>query len=309
MSIHAQTAFRILPLLDRPSAVLFRRLIHGNTRDVIDARAVAVHGLLLNNMIDSAKPNGTFWSIAVDGRSIRVSAPVVAMPPVWRERHGPGDVLLRRCGLSSRQPSRLDRCAAAARAGQPEASSEASASHTAVSRAFRARRFWRACYSLRMPELRRVPWMAIGSVTAIVTMLLLWLAPTAELEAASFGSTSSPGSGSALLAGLVQHPQGMGVRLLSSKISAGSGNPLIALPDPRAHRPKLSCSASCCRWDCRERTLRMLLAIVLPAALAASRLFWPGLRTPFIEHRSLRGRPRRVLEPTRSRLNNRGNEE
>ncbi len=115
--VHAQTGLQNpAPLLDRPSAVLFRRLIHRAIHGDSDRRESGCRSWLAAQQHD--RLGKAERHVLVHRRRMadlfRVSAPVVAMPPVWRERHGPGDVLLRRCGLSSRQPSRLDRCAAAA---------------------------------------------------------------------------------------------------------------------------------------------------------------------------------------------------
>ena len=131
-------AFRILPpywiaLVLSCFVVLFTGQYTGI---VIDARAVAVHGLLLNNLIDSAKPNGTFWSIAVEWQIYFVFPLLLLLC----RRFGASAMVLATCFcvvvsylLGSHHAWIAARCSSA---GQPEASSEASASHAAVSRVF-----------------------------------------------------------------------------------------------------------------------------------------------------------------------------
>ncbi len=226
-------AFRILPpywiaLVLSCFVVLYTGQYTGI---VIDARAVAVHGLLLNNMIDSAKPNGTFWSIAVEWQIYFVFPLLLLLC----RRFGASAMVLATCFcvvvgylLGSHHAW------IAARLQLEPGSLRLLVKLLHLTPQFLALFALGVlaahATSLRMPELRRVPWMAIGSVTAIVTMLLLWLAPTAELEAGFFWVDLLTGAAvAALLAGLVQHPQGMGVRLLSSKITRWLGQSSYSL--------------------------------------------------------------------------------
>ena len=147
-------------------------------------------------------------------------------------------------------------------------------------------------------------------MTAILTMLVLRLAPTAELEAGFFWVDLLAGAAvAALLAGLVRHPQGMGVRLLSSKVTRWLGQSSYSLYLIRAHRRSCPVRPHAADGIVGERTLRSD-ARYRPAG-GACRLapILAGLRTPLHRTSLAARRPRRVLEPTRSRLNNRGDED
>lgn len=62
-------AWRILPTYWAAlalSCVVYGLVTRDVTAEYVDLRAIVVHGLLLQDVVDSAKPNGAFWSIAVE---------------------------------------------------------------------------------------------------------------------------------------------------------------------------------------------------------------------------------------------------
>jgi len=65
----ARRGWRILPTYW--AALVFSCLVFGvvtadQTGSTVDAKAIAVHAVMLQDVVDSAKPNGAFWSIAVE---------------------------------------------------------------------------------------------------------------------------------------------------------------------------------------------------------------------------------------------------
>jgi peptidoglycan/LPS O-acetylase OafA/YrhL len=65
----ARRAWRILPTYW--AALAFSCIVVGlvtpaETGDQVNLKAIVVHGLLLQDVVDSPKPNGAFWSIAVE---------------------------------------------------------------------------------------------------------------------------------------------------------------------------------------------------------------------------------------------------
>ncbi len=62
-------AWRILPTYWAAlalSCIVYGLVTPEQTGDAVSAKAIVVHGVLLQDVIDSAKPNGAFWSIAVE---------------------------------------------------------------------------------------------------------------------------------------------------------------------------------------------------------------------------------------------------
>ena len=289
-------AFRIVPpywialLLSCFVVVSFTERYTGM---VIDKRAVAVHALLLNNLIDSAKPNGTFWSIAVEWQ-IYFVFPLLLL--LCRRFSARGMVLATCvCVVASYLLGSHHDWIAAKLQLEPDALK-------LLVKLLHFSPQFLALFALgvlaayaTLPVApyasRRMPWMVTGSVVATVTMLVLWRVPTAALEANFFWVDLLAGAAvAALLAGLARHPEGMGVRLLGSKVPRWLGQSSYSLY--LIHAPILEVvlfGIVLPMGLSGSARFAMLLVIVLPAALAGSRLFWRFFELPFIEHRSLRG--------------------
>ncbi|WP_167736198.1 acyltransferase [Nocardioides sp. 503] len=65
----ARRGWRILPTYWAAlafSCVVFGVVTADQTGDTVDLKAVLVHAVMLQDVVDSAKPNGAFWSIAVE---------------------------------------------------------------------------------------------------------------------------------------------------------------------------------------------------------------------------------------------------
>nr|WP_227463953.1 acyltransferase [Nocardioides lijunqiniae] len=65
----ARRGWRILPTYWAAlalSCVVFGMVTADRTGDAVDLKAIVVHAVMLQDVVDSAKPNGAFWSIAVE---------------------------------------------------------------------------------------------------------------------------------------------------------------------------------------------------------------------------------------------------
>jgi peptidoglycan/LPS O-acetylase OafA/YrhL len=261
------------------------------TGQTVDGRAALVHALLLQDVLNSAKPNGAFWSIAIEWQ-VYFLFPVLLL--IWRRAGGAAMVAATTAAVvgsyvlaDSVQPfSKL-------------------LDLTPQFLALFAFGVTGAHVLTAHGRFAWLPWTAVGTLlAATLTGLLLWWRPE-TVEARFFWVDLLAGAAAAaLFAGWAKWPQARIARLLSSRPSRWLGQSSYSLY--LLHLPILGLVywglVAQLTTDNNAR-FRLLLLVGVPAAVAGSRVFWWWFERPFMEHRTIRGLARAwrcppVADPT-----------
>lgn len=284
-------AFRIIPPYWAALAVscLVIVVLTGPYRgDAVTAKAVIVHTLLVQNVIDSPKPNGAFWSIAVEWQ-IYFIFPLLLL--LWRKAGGTAMVLATTLVA-------LAVHAAGTHFSQLEASFGLQAGALAsLSKLLYLRPHFVVLFALGVAAahavfvkgwMQSVPWTAVGWVLTAATVSWLWALPTEQVERHFFWIDLAAGAAAAaLLAGFSQRPSGGVARLLGSRLPRWLGQSSYSLY--LIHVPVLEVIAFTVVAPLvtgHDSRFVLLIALVVPAAVLASRLFWRVFELPFMKYRS-----------------------
>jgi peptidoglycan/LPS O-acetylase OafA/YrhL len=273
-------AFRIIPpywVALVISCAVIALFTGSHTGQTVDAKALLVHTLLIQDVIDSAKPNGAFWSIAIEWQ-VYFLFPVLLL--IWRKAGGAAMVgattlvvvltylLGSEVGAASKLLNLTPQFLALFAFG-------VAAAHVTVARG----------------RIARLPWTKIGvALVALSVFVLLWWGPEL-VEARYFWVDMLAGTAAAsLFAGWSQRPQGRTARFFGSSIPRWLGQSSYSLY--LVHLPILGIVY----WglvvhltESNDLRFVLLLALGVPAAVAGSRLFWWWFERPFVEHRTIKG--------------------
>lgn len=257
---------------------------------VVNGKAVAVHALLFQNLIDSPKPNGAFWSIAIEWQ-IYFVFPLL----LWLWRWAGGAAMLacttlavvgvQLAGIYARPLSELFGLPPYVPFLLPKLlhfipqflalfAFGVAAAHVLVAKG----------------KMAKALWTATGAVMLLAIGLALGLCPPADIEAAFFWVDLLVGAAfAALFAGLAQQPGCWGARLLDGRLPCWLGQSSYSLY--LTHVPVLELvffGVAIPFAAGGEVRFLWLLALVVPTALVAARAFWWAFERPFLRCRSFR---------------------
>jgi peptidoglycan/LPS O-acetylase OafA/YrhL len=272
-------AFRILPpywaalALSCAVVVLFTG---AHTGQRVDAKAVLVHSVLLQDVVNSAKPNGAFWSIAVEWQ-IYFLFPVLLL--IWRKAGGAAMVAVTTFAV-----------VASYLAGSEVGPLSKVLDLTPQFLALFAFGVAAAHILLVRGRLSRVPWARVGlGLVAATVVVLVWWGP-ALVEARYFWVDMLAGAAAAaLFAGWAQHPTGRSAQFFGSRVPRWLGQSSYSLY--LVHLPILGLvyyGLVVHLTDANSTSFLLLLLLGVPAAVVGSRLFWWWFERPFVRHRTIR---------------------
>lgn len=257
---------------------------------VVDARAVLAHLFLVNNVIDSAKPNGVFWSIAVEWQ-IYFLFPLLLLACRWLSIRamliGTVAVVVLVYALAT-QHERI-----ASLLGL------APGSLAVLAKLLYLRPHFLALFAfgvaaahvhVRHADGPQLPWATLGTLLTTVTLALLWLVPTATFERDFFWIDLLTGmTAAAVLAGFAQRRSALS-NLLSGSVPGWLGQSSYSLY--LIHAPILEIILlgvlSHLTLGADARFL-LALALITPVCVLAARGFWRVCELPFMRHRTLHG--------------------
>ncbi len=257
---------------------------------VVDARAVLAHLFLVNNVVDSAKPNGVFWSIAVEWQ-IYFLFPLLLLICRWLGIRAMlmGTVAL--VVLVYALATQHERIAALL--------GLASGSLAVLAKLLYLRPQFLALFAfgvaaahvyVRQADGPQLPWAALGTLLTTVTLALLWIVPTATFERDFFWIDLLTGvSAAAVMAGFAQRRSAL-ANLLSGPVPGWLGQSSYSLY--LIHVPVLQIilfgvlSRFALEADAR---FLLALAFITPVCVLAARGFWRVCELPFMRHRTLHG--------------------
>ena len=289
-------AFRILPpywvalLISVATIAAFTGQFTGRG---VSPEDIAVHALLLQDVVGSQSPNGAFWSIAIEWQ-IYFLFPLILL--LWRRTGGPATMSLV--------------------AGAVVASHLLGTHVAGLSKLLDLTPQFLALFAFGVAGAHvlvaggrwsRVNWIRVGLGLLVLTVVLLTIYPPASVEAQFFWVDLLAGAAAAaLFAGMAQRPAGKASAALGGSAFRWLGQSSYSLY--LIHLPVLGLVY----WgvvvkltDPNDMRFVLLLVIGLPTAVVASRGFWWLFERPFMEHRSVKGlkgawsrsRPARQVEP------------
>lgn len=257
---------------------------------VVDIRAVLAHLFLVNNVIDSAKPNGVFWSIAVEWqiyflfpllllacRWLSIRAMLVGTLAVVLLAYGAATQHERIAGLLGLEPGSL----------------------AVLAKLLYLRPHFLALFAFGVAAAHvhvgraagpRLPWPALGTLLTTVTLALLWLVPTATFERDFFWIDLLTGmSAAAVMAGFAQRRSTLS-SLLSGPVPGWLGQSSYSLYLVHAPILEIILLGVLTRLALGADALFLLaLAAIVPVCVLAARGFWRVFELPFMRHRTLHG--------------------
>jgi peptidoglycan/LPS O-acetylase OafA/YrhL len=254
------------------------------TGRTVDAKAVVVHALLVNNVIDSAKPNPPFWSIAVEWQ-IYFVFPILLLAV---RKYGS---LVMACGtvaltiLAYILGLRHEALANLLDLDPHFTAPLGKLLHlTPQFLALFELGVLFAHVFIKSGWIYRVPWMRIGTLLGGSTLAALVVLDTRAVEQSFFWIDLLVGTTTAtLFAGFAQHPQSLPVRILGSTLPAWLGQSSYSLY--LIHAPVLELlyhSLVLPHISGHNEQFFLLLVLALPVAILASRGFWRCFEQPFL---------------------------
>lgn len=260
------------------------------TGAVVDARTVFAHLLLVNNVIDSAKPNGVFWSIAVEWQ-IYFLFPVLLLACRWLSLRAMliGTVAL--VLLTFTVATQQERIAALL--GLP------AGSLAVLAKLLYLRPHFLALFAFGVAaahvhvgraEGPRLPWGPLGTLLTTVTLALLWLVPAASFEREFIWIDLLTGMATAaVLAGFAQR-RSVVARLLGGPVPVWLGQSSYSLYLIHAPILEIILFGVLRRLELGANPLFLLaLLMIVPVCVLAARGFWRVFELPFMRHRTLHG--------------------
>jgi peptidoglycan/LPS O-acetylase OafA/YrhL len=260
------------------------------TGTVVDARAVLAHLLLINNVIDSAKPNGVFWSIAVEWQ-IYFLFPVILL-------------VCRRLSISAMLAGTLVIVVLVHAAGVHHNQIAVLLGLTPGSLAWLAKLLYLRPHFLALfafgvaaaqvhvncGDRSWLPWHAVGMLLTTSTVALLWSVPTAAFERDFFWIDLLTGlSAAAVMAGFAQRRSAVS-HLLGGPVLAWFGQSSYSLYLIHAPILEILLYGILIRFDFGANLLFLLtLVVVAPVSVLAARGFWRVFELPCMRYRTLHG--------------------
>jgi len=285
-------AFRIIPpywvavLISCAVIVIWTGQYSGK---IVNAKAVVVHFLLVQDVINSPKPNGAFWSIAVEWQIyflfplllfLRRKAGGVAMLGVTTMAvigaylvgtHVGSLSSLFHCSPQLLKP--LSKLADVSPQFFALFAFGVAAAHVLVARG----------------SIATAPWMWLGALLLVATVFVLSWCSTESVEANFFWVDLLAGAATAtLFAGFAQRPAGIGARVLGSRVLHWFGQSSYSLYLIHVPVLELIYFALIARLVvAKQLHFVLLLVLTIPTAVLASRVFWRVFERPFMENRSI----------------------
>lgn len=261
---------------------------------VVTGKAVWVHAALVQNLIDTPKPNGAFWSIAIEWQ-IYFLFPLILL--MWRGWGALATLFAVTGAVALMQLAATHHATLAAWLGtQPQNLAPLSKLVHLKAQLLALFVFGVAAAHAGLESSRRgVAWGAYGTLGIIGILVLLRIVPMESVEPNFFWLDLLVGGAvAALFAWMARRPlswlsSGLGSRVLRWLGESSYSLYLIHVPVLEVIYYLLV------RDRVADPDLRftVLLIIVVPAALLASRVFWRWIEVPCMRHRSIRtfGRP------------------
>jgi peptidoglycan/LPS O-acetylase OafA/YrhL len=259
------------------------------TGTVIDARAVFAHLFLVNNIIDSAKPNGVFWSIAVEWQ-IYFLFPLLLLACRWLSIRAMLFGTLALVLLVYALGTHHERIA--------ELLGLTPGSFAVLTKLLYLRPQFlalfafgvAAAYAHVVASHSSFPWPTLGRLLTLATLTLLWLVPTTTFERNFFWIDLLTGlAAAAAMAGFAQRRSALS-RLLSSPMPGWLGQSSYSLY--LIHAPILEIIVfgivAPLSLDV-DGLFLVALVLVVPMCVLAARGFWTVFELPFMRHRTLHG--------------------
>jgi peptidoglycan/LPS O-acetylase OafA/YrhL len=284
-------AFRIIPpywvaLVVSSVAVVFTGQYTGRT---VNAKAVVVHLLLVQNLINSPKPNGAFWSIAVEWQ-IYFVFPLLLL--LFRKAGGVAMVGLTTvlvvlgyvAGSNVQFLSSFLDC-------DPRLLKPLSklADTTPQFLALFAFGVAAAHVLVAKGRIASAPWTSIGAVLLAATVFVLCFCRRETVEAQFFWVDLLVGAtAAACFAGFARRSTSMGARVLGGRVPHWFGQSSYSLY--LIHAPVLESIYFALVFPYTASTqmrFLSLLVLAIPGSVLASRVFWWVFERPFMEHRSI----------------------
>ena len=277
----SRRAFRLIPpyWVALVISSLFVVLWTGSqTGKIVNIKAVVVHALLLQDVIDSPKPNGAFWSIAIEWQ-IYFIFPILLL--IWRKAGGivmvfiTTTVVVSTYLIGSNVNNMLSKLVYLTPQFLALFAFGIAGAHVLVSKG----------------QVVNLSWPTIGNILLLGTIFALWWWPRATLEASHFFwiDLLSGSATAALLAGFAQRPASLGARALASRVPRWLGQSSYSLYLIHAPILEFVYFRGVVHFT-ESNNIRFiwLLLLVTPMSLLLSRLFWWAFERPFITHRSIK---------------------
>ncbi|MFN0088931.1 MAG: acyltransferase family protein [Acidimicrobiales bacterium] len=277
----ARRAWRLLPpywVALAVSCVVVAFVTGRHSGVVVDAKAVIVHALLLQDVIDSAKPNGAFWSIAVEWQIY-----FTFLPLLW---------LTRRTGPRAMAALTTVLVVGAYLLGSNVTAFEKLLHVTPQFLALFAMGVAAAQLASRRPSplaVVRRRWAAAAAALVAAGAAMLTVAPSAAIVEQFFWVDLGAG----LVTAVVVYALAVGAlprtaRALGSRPLAYAGR--FSYSTYLLHVPIIATVALAVRELTASADLRLLLnlAVALPLVFVLTRAFSAAFEQPFVQHRSLR---------------------
>ncbi|MEQ1637906.1 MAG: acyltransferase [Methylococcales bacterium] len=248
------------------------------TGKIVNTKAVLIHALLLQDVIDSPKPNGAFWSIAIEWQ-IYFIFPLLLL--IWRKAGGIAMVsittiiVVSTYLIGSNVTNWLSKLIYLSPQFLALFAFGSAAAHVMVAKG----------------GMASISWTSIGYILLVGTIFSLWWWPRAAIESTHFFwiDLLAGAATATLLAGFTQRPESIIARTLASRVPHWLGQSSYSLY--LIHVPVLETLYFCVivkLSDANNIRFIWLLLLVTPIAIFVSRLFWWAFERPFIRYRSIK---------------------